>query len=111
MAWVVILFESKRKEKFVEEFIKSLSGSTIAKVVHGVDLLEKHGPFVGMPHSKKLSKELFELRIRGKEEVRIIYSFVNNKIYLLHGFKKKKQKIPRKEIDIALKRLFILTDL
>ena len=111
MAWSVILFESQRKEKFVEKFIKSLSASTIAKVIHGVDLLEKHGPFVGMPHSKKLGKDLFELRIRGNEEVRILYSFVNNKIYLLHGFRKKKQKIPHKEIDIALKRLHFLTDI
>ncbi len=90
MAWDIIVFESNRGEKFVEEFIKSLSPSTIAKVSHGIDLLEKHGRFVGMPHVKKLNKDLFELRVRGKEEVRIIYAFVKNKIYLLHAFKKKK---------------------
>ena len=110
MAWKVIVFESKRGEKFVEEFVKSLSPDTVAKIVHGVDLLEKYGPFVGMPHSKKLGKYIYELRIRGKEEIRIIYVFVRNKIYLLHGFKKKQQKVPRKEIETELNLLKSLTN-
>ncbi len=55
MIWNVISFESKRGEKFVEEFIKNLDSTTIAKVAHVIDLLEKHGPFVGMPHSKKIN--------------------------------------------------------
>lgn len=109
MAWNVITFESKRGEKIVEKFIKSLSASTIAKIIHGIDLLEKHGPYVGLPHSKRINKDLYELRIRGKEEVRIIYAFLNNKIYLLHGFKKKKQKISLKDIETAKDRLNTLT--
>ena len=105
MAWSVVLFESKRKERFVEEFIKSQNSSTVAKITHTIDLLEKHGPYLGMPHAKKLTGKLYELRIRGKEEVRIIYAFVNNRIYLLHAFKKKTQKTPVREIKIALGRL------
>ena len=109
MAWNVIFFESKRGEKFVEVFIKNLDSSTIAKVAHEIDLLEKHGPFVGMPHSKKITAELYELRIRGKQEVRIIYAFIKENIYLLHAFKKKKQRISIKEINTAYKRLQTLT--
>ncbi|MBU0569907.1 type II toxin-antitoxin system RelE/ParE family toxin [Patescibacteria group bacterium] len=109
MAWDIILFETARGEKPVEEFIKSLDSSTIAKVAHEIDLLEKHGPFLGMPHARKLCKELYELRIRGKQEIRIIYLFFKRNIYLLHAFKKKKQKTPRKEISTAKKRLVVLT--
>jgi len=109
VAWNVISFESKRGERFVEVLIKNLDSSTIGKVAHEIDLLEKHGPFVGMPHSKKLTAELYELRIRGKQEVRIIYAFVKKNIYLLHAFKKKKQKIPQKEIKIAHHRFESLT--
>lgn len=105
MTWNVIVFESERGEKLVEEFIKSLSPSTISKVVHGIDLLEKFGPYVGMPHSKRITKQIYELRIRGKEEVRILYAFLKSTIYLLHGFKKKRQKTPRREIETAQKRL------
>lgn len=109
MEWNIILFESKRGEKPVEEFIKSLDKATIAKVTHAVDLLEQHGAYLGMPHSKKLSRELYELRIRGKQEIRIVYIFVHKNIYLLHAFSKKTQKTPKNEIDIALKRLDLLT--
>jgi len=49
MTWNIIAFESQRGEKFVEEFIKSLDKPTIAKVSHEIDLLEKHGPFLGLP--------------------------------------------------------------
>ena len=43
-----------------------------------------------MPHAKKFENYLYELRIRGKEEIRIIYGFKGKTIYLLHGFKKTK---------------------
>ena len=59
-----MLFESERGERPVEAFIKSLDESTIAKAIHEIDLLEKHGAHLAMPHSKKLTSNLFELRIR-----------------------------------------------
>lgn len=105
MAWKVIVFETDRDEKPVEEFLKSLDDPTIAKASHEIDLLKKHGPYLSMPHSKKLTTELYELRIRGKQEIRIIYSFIKSDIYLLHAFKKQKQQTPRKELETALKRL------
>ena len=58
-----------------------------------------------MPHSKKIHKELYELRVKGDIEVRILYGFIGKAAYLVHGFKKKSNKTPKKEIDIALKRL------
>jgi phage-related protein len=109
MPWQVILFETKRGEKPVEEFIFSLNDNTAAKVAHTVELLEKYGYRLGMPHTKQIEKGLYELRIRGLEEIRIFYTFSGNKIYLLHGFKKKTQKTPGNEIIIALKRLSLLT--
>ena len=107
MSWTIKAFETKRGEKPVEEFIKSLNEQTIAKIVHTIDLLEKYGPFLGMPHTKKLTSELYELRIRGKQEVRIIYGFIEKNIYLLHCFKKQTQKTPKKEIETAMSRLII----
>jgi len=107
MDWIIKVFETKRGEKPVEEFIKCLDESTIAKFIHVADLLEKYGPFLGMPHAKKITAGLYELRIRGKQEIRIIYGFVKEKIFLLHGFKKQTQKTPKKEIETALSRLKI----
>jgi len=87
------------------EFIESLEKSTIAKVLRVVDLLEQFGRDLQMPHSRMVRKNLFELRIRGRQEVRIFYTFQQSKIILLHGFIKKSQKTSRKEIELALQKI------
>lgn len=104
MAWKVYFFQTPRGEKIVKEFIKSLESKAVGKISQILDLLKAHGPFLGMPYSRKLTKEISELRIRGKEEVRILYTFSKNNIYLLHAFKKKTQKTLKKEIKIAEER-------
>ena len=92
----------------LERFIESLEKPMIAKVLRTIDLLEKFGPKLEPPHTKKISTHLFELRISGKQEIRIFYSFHKSQILLLHGFIKKSQKIPQKEIKIALQKLKLL---
>jgi len=92
----------------LERFIESLEKPTIAKVLRTIDLLEKFGQKLGPPHTKKISTHLFELRISGKQEIRIFYSFHKSQILLLHGFVKKSQKIPQKEIKITLQKLKLL---
>ena len=92
----------------LEKFIKSLQKPTIAKILRTIDLLEKFGSKLGLPHTKKISVRLFELRIPGKQEIRIFYSFHKSQIYLLHGFVKKSQRIPRKEIKVAFQKLKLL---
>lgn len=108
--WNVKTIETSRGEKPVDEFINSKSQSAIAKITHALDLLEKYGNNLRMPHSKQLDKNLFELRIRGKEELRIFYCFRKRDIILLHGFKKQTQKTPQKEISTAIKRIRLLTN-
>lgn len=109
MKWKVIEYETERGEAPVSEFIKKQQPQAIAKIAHLIDLLEIHGVFLGMPHAKKLENYLYELRIRGKEEIRIIYGFKEKTIFLLHGFKKQKQKTPPKEIEAAKQRHLSLT--
>ena len=88
----------------VEEFISSLEKQTIAKTLRTIDLLQRFGFALGMPHSKKVVEHLFELRVRGRQEVRIFYCFFENRIYLLMGFIKKSQKIPQKELVKAMNK-------
>lgn len=104
MAWQIREYESIRKERLVTEFIQKQKPKTIAKIIHLVDLLEEYGPKLALPHAKKLDTFLYELRIRGKEEIRILYGFNGKTIYLLHGFKKQTQKTPVKELDTARQR-------
>jgi phage-related protein len=54
-----------------------------------------------MPDSKSLGKGLFELRTLGKNQIRILYIFHDNKVYIIHGFIKKAWKISIKDISYA----------
>lgn len=105
MEWKVVFFESTRGDKPVEKFFYEQQLKTQAKMLHLFELLETYGSQLGMPHAKQLGLGIYELRIRGKEELRIFYGFKQKTVYLLHAFKKQTQKTPRKELEVARKRL------
>lgn len=93
----------------VDEFIRALDFPTSAKVVRAVELLTHYGHLLGMPHSKKVASNIFELRTRGQQEVRIFYCFHGGNAILLHAFIKKSQTTPAKELQLATKRFLSLT--
>ena len=106
IVWNIKTYETGSEEKVVDDFIKKQQPHAKAKIAHTVNLLKFYGNKLGPPHSKALGLGLYELRIRGKEEIRIMYCFTQQRtIYLLHGFKKQTQQIPTKELYIALKRM------
>lgn len=61
----------------VRKFIYSLEKHAKSKVAKSIDLLEKFSFNLEMPHSRNLSGGLFELRVKGQQEVRIFYCFYN----------------------------------
>jgi len=105
MKWKVIQFESLRGEKYVKGFIDKQSPLVKAKFIGMVDFLENYGSFLSGKYTKKIRKDLYELRITGKEQIRILYTVRRQEIILVHAFKKKTQKTPLKEIKTALLRL------
>ena len=109
MGWEILLYESSRTEKPVEGFIKQQQPQAQAKILHKITLLQQYGIQLGMPHSRKLGSGIYELRIRGKEELRVMYCYRNKTIYLLHAFKKQTQKTPKAELEVAIKRFNSLT--
>jgi len=102
--WQILFYANNRGERPVQEFIHKLSPKPRSKVIALVRLLKEFGTFLKMPYAKKITKNIYELRIRGKEEVRIFYAISHRNIYLLHAFKKKSQEIPLKEIKLAENR-------
>ena len=93
----------------VDDFIETLDGDTIGKLLRALNLLETQGYRLGMPHSKHIVGKIYELRVRGKIEIRIFYGYYTSIIYLLHGFVKKAQKTPIRELKIAEQRMVSLT--
>ena len=88
----------------IDKFIFKLDAQTQARTIRYLELLEKYEYKLSMPYSKGLHGGLFELRIIGNKQVRIIYCFYKGKIYLLNAFIKKTNKIPTKKMAIAIKR-------
>ena len=104
MNFQIKLYEANER-KIIDDFIASLTDKTISKIFWLFDLLEKYGPNIRMPYVKKIAINIFELRIRKQESIRFFFTLKNNTIIILHGFKKKKMKIPKKELEIAKNRL------
>lgn len=64
------------------------------------------GPDLGLPHTRAMGKNLFELRLKGAEGIaRIFFCIKARRIIMLHLFIKKTQKTPKKELKTALSRL------
>lgn len=93
-------------ENPVSDFLDSLTGKQQAKILRIFSYIEAYGLSMAIPHIKKLTgTPLWEIRILGQDNIRIIYiSPQKNNVLVLHGFVKKKQKTPRREIEIALNR-------
>lgn len=107
--WIILTYEASSGEKPVDLFIKKQRPQARSKIIHNVRLLQEYGSMLGMPHAKMLGRGLYELRIRGKEELRIFYFFKQRTIYLLHAFRKQKQQTPQKELELAFSRMKDLT--
>lgn len=84
--------------------IKSFDAVTQAKIARLTELLEMKEYRLGMPYSKKIASNLYELRIKSIQNVRIFYMFYNNQIVLLHIITKKAQKLSKKDIKKAVIR-------
>jgi len=102
----IVFAESRRSDQYVVNFVLQLPKITIATFNRYVGLLSQHGPNIGLPYSKKLDANLFELRIKGKIPVRIVYArhLRANIIVLLHGFIKKSDKIAQNDLKTARDR-------
>lgn len=105
MNWEVLFYTTPSGQPVASKFVQSLDTISYAKTIRQIELLETYGTDLGMPHAKSLGSGLIELRVRGKREVRIFYVYAKEKrIYLLHGFIKKTQQTPKKDLDIARDR-------
>lgn len=105
--WEVVYYLSPTGSNPVKDFIISLPKVPRAKIRRIFMLAEIYGVELIYPYVRKMSGvPLWELRILGKDSIRILYvTEVNQVIIALHGFIKKSQKTPPREIEVALERL------
>ncbi|TVR02886.1 MAG: type II toxin-antitoxin system RelE/ParE family toxin [Desulfovibrionales bacterium] len=91
----------------VEAEFDSFPVEVKAKTVHISNLIREFGlPNIGMPYVKHVQDKIWEIRAAGKsEQGRCLYvATVGKRVVILRCFLKKTQKLPRKELAIALNR-------
>ena len=111
MIWKIRLYNKLNGSVPVLKYILRLPPKHRAKILSDIDTLEKQGINLIYPYVSKLKgrryKDLWELRIEfGNNISRIIY-FIDkeNTFLLLHAFSKKSNSTPKKELEIARKRM------
>lgn len=106
----IYFYEDKDGYSPVYEYLKDLSQRTDKdsrinsnKINDYIQVLSEHGKNAGEPYIKHLDGDIWEIRpIRG----RILFaSWTDKGFILLHYFKKKTQKTPKREIDRAKRNL------
>ena len=89
----------------VREWLRTLDEKDRKAVGEDIKDVEFSWP-IGMPLCRSLGKGLWEVRsdLASNRLARVIFCIVGDQMVLLHGFIKKTQKTPRREILLALKR-------
>ncbi len=105
----VEVYKKENGKEPITEFLISLSEKHRAKVIWEIELLREFGTDLKEPHIKAVTgkeyKGLWELRIKFAGDIsRILYFMpVKDNFILLHGFIKKTEKTPKRELDSALR--------
>ncbi len=84
----------------VQNFMDNLGDGAVGRCRGYFDLLKKYGYNIRMPYSKNILPGIFELRVGGVHNIRLIYIFSHEAAIIFHGFEKKTEKITRRELDL-----------
>lgn len=86
----------------VRQFIDKLDRSDRARVDRLYDLFEIYGTYLPSKYLKKVAKSIWELR-PGK--IRLFLTMKDNEALVVHGIYKKTQKTPKRDLELAVKRV------
>ena len=101
----VAFFRTEAGREPVREWLKALPREARKTIGEEIKTVQFGWP-LGMPLVRKMEPELWEVRTRLENKIaRIFFTVEQDVMVLLHGFIKKGQKTPKKELDLVRKRL------
>ena len=105
--WSTVFYTTEQGERPVEEFLSRLDVKTQARFIWSINLLKEQNVHATEPLVKHIGGKLWELRRSSNGNIyRVMYFFFTGKrIVFVYGFHKKTQKTPKREIEIAEKRM------
>lgn len=103
----IIFYKTSSGNSSIEDFLDSLSSKEVQKVLWVLQLIEESN-IVSTKFYKKLSNtdDIIEIRIQHANNNFRLLGFEKDGtlVILTNGFRKKDQKVPKKEIDLAVRR-------
>jgi phage-related protein len=100
-----VFFETATGNQPVREFILGLTREDRKEVGADIRAVQRGFP-MGLPLVRKEKPNLWEIRSIIKEGIcRIFFTIFEDKMILLHGFVKKTQKTPPRELALAVARM------
>ncbi len=107
MDWRVVLYKDDDGNEPVKDFILEQPFGAIGEILHVFDLLYRFDLSLGKPYVEKVEGKIWSLRIKHSSDYyRILYfAFSGRKFILLHAVKKKSDKLSKRDILIAFKRM------
>ena len=102
MKWIIDYYNQS-----VFDDSKALPKLIKAKFEAIMDKITEYGPDLGLPFTRAMGKGLFEIRAKAQEGIArgLFCTITGNRIIILHVFVKKTEATPKKELDLALKRM------
>lgn len=103
MDWTLEFYADEWGRSPVEEFLDSLDEKTRARFGWSMEQLRVRNVQARAPLVRQLEGDLWELREESRTNIyRVIYFFYRRRrIIFLHGFQKKTQRTPRRELETA----------
>ena len=103
---VICFFLTKSGKEPVRDWLRSLEKEERKIIGEDIKLVQFRWP-LGMPLVRKMEANLWEVRSKftSGNISRVFFTVKGSQMVLLHGFIKKSQKTPQKEIDLARTRM------
>jgi phage-related protein len=102
MPWEILYYsEAVRRD------IEAWSAGIRAMYARITERMQVFGPHLGMPFTRPMGEGLFEVRAKGKEGIgrALFCTTTGHRILILHAFIKKTPKTPRRDLELARRRL------
>ena len=102
MPWEILYYsEAVRRD------IEAWPAGIRAMYARITERMQVFGPHLGMPFTRPMGEGLFEVRAKGKEGIgrALFYTTAGHTILILHAFIKKTPKTPRRDLELARRRL------
>lgn len=102
---LVYFFKSELGNEPVRDWLKNLPANERKTIGEDIKTVQFGWP-LGMPLVRKMSKNLWEVRIQLQTRIaRVLFTVNENAMVLLHGFIKKSSSTPTDDLALAKNRL------